>query len=209
MNTLTGQLALDRRTASTAQRSSPFEWQFLRVSGPEWLQRIGELRSRVWAEEGCRMPEYDRVGSDIWIDELDRDAVHWVAMHGNRLVAACRMSIHDKLEGMPDENYFAQFGPFEEPFGSFNRLVVSREYRGHGIARHFDLIRCRYAAELGIKTVFAVPVGERRRESLKELGFSHLFEFPARHGLLVPERPMAGMKVDPATVVAVSRFTKL
>jgi hypothetical protein len=209
LSTFDGQLAIDRRSVSTGQRAGAFEWQFLRVSGPEWLQRIGEFRSKVWSDEGCRMPEYDILGSDVWLDDLDKVAVHWVALHGNRLVAACRMSIHEQITGMPDENYFSQFGPFDEPFASFNRLVVSREYRGHGIARHFDLIRCRHAAEIGIRTVFAVPIGDRRRESLFELGFTQLFEFPVGHGLLLPERPMYGMKVDPASVGAVSRFTKL
>src|SRR3990170_4437597 len=88
-------------------------------------QEIGRLRSAVWRAE----PDVNRsaLPGDVWLDDLDAIADHWVARDGQgRIVAAARMTIHDRLEDVPYYESFAHLPIGSKgPFASLNRLVVN------------------------------------------------------------------------------------
>jgi GNAT superfamily N-acetyltransferase len=174
---------------------------FQKVAGADWLRRIGHLRSLIWRHDGVRVPDFEGGNPDIWLDELDNTAHHWVALHGRRLVAAGRYTIHQTLAGVPDEHWFRRHSALAGPIASFNRLVVLQAYRRCGIGRRLDYLRCWNAIQQNCESIVAVAVGDHRRDSLAAIGFQLSFQFPVGHGLIVPERPLYAMIADAQSLV--------
>jgi hypothetical protein len=167
-----------------------------KVAGPDWLKRIGYLRSLVWKNEGVRVPDLESTGSELLLDELDVHAHHWVALHGRRLIASGRFSIHPDDSTLPDAEWFHNRINIKFPVASFNRLVVLKPYRSLGIGKRLDILRSWDAIQLGCAGIVAVAVGDHRRDALSAIGFDLSFQFDAGHGLLVPERPLYALTAD-------------
>ena len=130
------------------------------------------LRQRVWAEK-MRTP----LTHDDVIDSFEAIARHWMAFDGAQVIAAARLTIHDRVEDAPEAG--CMVGVFERPppapIGFLSRLVVAPEYRRQGLGRKLDEIRIRAAEEAGCRCllalVFAVS-GEARVRQFSACGFS-------------------------------------
>jgi polyketide synthase PksL len=134
------------------------------------LERIGRLRVLAWSTV---MPDATR-RTACWLDEFDPVARHWCIFHDSKPVAAARISVHQRLEEVPDaliyEGVFAT--PPASPVASFNRLVVHPEHRGGGLSRKLDDVRLKAAISLGCRSIIVVSnVGSSRLGQLRGLGF--------------------------------------
>jgi hypothetical protein len=111
---------------------------------------------------------------DCWIDELDRTAYHWVIVREGRLVAASRMSVHDRLEDVPEaESYLGVFRPPPEaPIASINRLVVDPGAQRQGLARRLNLAKLAKADQLGCRTAVVGTLNPRLVRQFVELGYA-------------------------------------
>lgn len=134
------------------------------------LEKIGRLRVAAWS---TFMPGRS-IRRACWLDEFELRARHWCLFHDGELVAAARMSVHRRLDEVPDACiYQGVFStPPEAPLASFNRLVVRPEYRGRGLSRRLDEVRLKAAQTLGCRSVvLETHSGPIRLAQLQELGF--------------------------------------
>jgi hypothetical protein len=73
------------------------------------LEQIGRLRVHAWAT-------FDPTVLDItecWLDEFELSARHWVILNDAEPVAAARMSVHQRLDDVPDAEIYV--GVFAAP----------------------------------------------------------------------------------------------
>lgn len=145
------------------------------------IHRIGDLRYQVWREEKA---DLDGVGSrGRWVEHYDIDAIHFVAVQEDSIVAAARITLHDSPEDLPDnEAYRALRLDLPGPIASFNRLVVRRDYRGKGLSTLLDRVRLREAFRSKVSSVIANGVGLIRKNTLVKLGFQFLGVVPKEVG---------------------------
>lgn len=140
-----------------------------RIDFPDYINEMGKLRIIAWEKEGI-IP--DLIAKKVWLDELDKSAIHWILLEDEKLVASARMTLHNSVAEVPYSEMFAKFdlSHLKSPVAALNRLVVNPKYKGEGIARQLDIARIETAKEIGIKTIIgeAVPW---RVEPLLELGF--------------------------------------
>ena len=133
------------------------------------LANIRALRAQAWASF--------HPGASVLqdhIDPTDKGAIQWVVLYGGVLVASARLSVHSRIEDVPEAEIFLPV--FKRipapPFGSINRLAVHPQYRGTGLARVLDTIRLKTAWELGCQSILAETIsGPRRIDQLLDLGF--------------------------------------
>jgi len=128
------------------------------------------LRFRIWADqEGVPLNDMD---SGLIADDHDQHAHHWGVHDGDELVGSARLCFHEDLASAPDGDLFAG-SSFPPPLASLNRLVISRPYRGQGLASRLDLERLDLAKALGARTAIVTPLeGRRRIDALHRLGFA-------------------------------------
>ena len=162
------------------------EFELIKVSYPEHMDEIGTLRISSWKNE--RGINTDFFSQEKWVDDLDKDAHHWVILHQGHIVASARMSFHYTYNSIPYtnpvyESLFDFYGGL--PIASINRLVVDPGSRGHGLARLLDETRVDFAIENGAKMITAQPL-EGRVAALKKLDFIMIeqivspFQIPGR-----------------------------
>ena len=162
------------------------EFELIKASYPEHMDEIGTLRISSWKNEHGINTEF--FAQERWLDELDKDAHHWVIFHEGKMVASARMSFHYSYHSIPYttpayESMFDSLGGL--PIASINRLVVDPECRGHGLARLLDETRVNFAVENGAKLITAQPL-EGRVSALKKLNFDMIeqivspFQIPGR-----------------------------
>ncbi len=148
------------------------EIEFIPNATSEVLKSLGRFRTEVWRAESD-VNRAALAGAE-WTDATDWSADHWVVRQSGRVVAAARLSVHDRIEDVP---YSAAMNnaaiPTSGPFGSINRLVVARSHRRQGIASLLDYRRLERARELGVAVVIAVAARSRRCALLR-MGFSSL-----------------------------------
>jgi GNAT superfamily N-acetyltransferase len=109
------------------------------------LETIGRLRIRAWDANGERPAHAPATGS-IWLDHHDDTAEHYVVERDGIVVAAARVSLHDREGDLPDAEITAGYTErLKWPVASINRLVVAPEVRRHGLACALDVkrIECR------------------------------------------------------------------
>jgi SAM-dependent methyltransferase/GNAT superfamily N-acetyltransferase len=145
------------------------------------LEKIGRLRVLAWSTV---MPDAASK-TDCWLDEFELVVRHWCIFHDGEPVAAARLSVHQRIEDVPDAEVYA--GVFPEPppppIASLNRLVVHPEFRGKGFAEVLDEMRIQAAEGTGCCCrVVATPAGPKRLAQLSNAGFEPV-------GRPVPEPP--------------------
>jgi GNAT superfamily N-acetyltransferase len=140
----------------------------------EWpvVEEIVRLRARVWT---AQVP-FPLTLEDL-ADPFDRVARHWAILDEDQLVAAARLSIHDRMEDVPEADCLHGVFPGSPPgpIAFLSRLVVAPEYRGRGLGRRLDEIRIRFAEQAGCRLLLALVFdasGEARIAQLCALGFT-------------------------------------
>ena len=103
------------------------------ASDPPTLEAICRLRAQVWRETGNVAPAV--FGGGRWSDEHDAAAMHWVVRDdAGLLVAAARLSVHERLADVPEAEAYAAAGlDLEGRIGAPAHLVVAAAVRGHGL----------------------------------------------------------------------------
>lgn len=159
----------------------PFLGNFrLSIAHGSELERTSllQLRRDAWSTEPAVPPELARSWA-AGVDEYDANGVHWCVWERRRMIAAARLTLHERLADVPD----AQLYPPElelsgQPIASLNRLVVAPTHRGLGIAHVLNEVRCRWAAGLGAQAIVAA-VARGRERGLEQRGFSPTAFFDA------------------------------
>lgn len=104
-----------------------------RVTDPPTLDAIYRLRVNVWLQTATASPSAFPDGR--WCDAQDADSVHWGIRHEGELVAAIRLSMHERLADVPDaEEYLAVGLRLEGPIAAPARLVVAARARRYGLS---------------------------------------------------------------------------
>ena len=103
------------------------------VTDPPTLEAIYRLRATVWHETGDVAQAAFADGR--WSDEHDPAALHWVIRDGEALVAAARLSVHERLADVPEAEEYAAAGlRLEGRIAAPARVVVAAAARRHGLA---------------------------------------------------------------------------
>jgi GNAT superfamily N-acetyltransferase len=103
------------------------------VSDTATLEAVFRLRAQVWRETGAVSPAAFAEGR--WSDEHDAGAMHWVVRDdAGELVAAARLSVHERLDDVPEAEAYAAAGlDLAGPIGAPAHLVIAAAARGRGI----------------------------------------------------------------------------
>ena len=167
----------------------------VRVTDLSILRQIGLLRADVWQNEKPTMSPLSENG--IWLDELDRyeHMTQYAVLHKGKVVAAARLSLHDRSVVVP---YADEFAPYDlclgNLYGYISRLVVHQDFRGQGLARRLDMLRLHDAAAHGANVVIALAL-PYRVEPLKKIGFTYFgpsgVEVSKQRGIQVHSHVMA------------------
>jgi GNAT superfamily N-acetyltransferase len=156
----------------------------LTANAPDMLEEIYRLRVDAWMTTGLGLGMFP---NGMWIDEGEERHRHWVVFDDGRLVAAARLSIHERLCDVPCAHLFTDLHfPAAPPFGSINRLVVHPDARSRGLSKKLDQIRIEAAAAAGCRTIVAYwsrVTGLARYHALERQGFVRISDFDFRHEL--------------------------
>jgi hypothetical protein len=100
------------------------------VSDTPTLEAIYRLRAAVWRETGNVAPA--AFGDGRWNDEHDAAGLHWVVRdEAGELVAAVRLSVHERLADVPEAEAYAAAGlELEGRIAAPAHLVVAAAARG-------------------------------------------------------------------------------
>lgn len=148
------------------------------------LDQIGRLRVRAWTDALPARPT-----TNCWLDGFELASRHWCVFHEGELVAAARMSIHQRIGDLPDAKIYARVlrGSRPGPIVSFNRLVVAPNFRGQGFSDDLDRVRMAAAASVACSSWIAnTPTGPWRLMQFRAHGFVPIGDpvpFPAGHFL--------------------------
>jgi len=144
----------------------------IKVDFADYAEEIGALRRKSWETvEG-----FDPIAfpENIWIDDLDTNAIHWAVFDNKKIIASARLGLYSSFNDIP---YMDMMNPYQSllklPVASLNRLVVSIDYRGQNISPLLDKIRVDEAAKMNAKTIVGQAVSSRIN-GLKRLGFEFI-----------------------------------
>ena len=97
------------------------------------LEAIYRLRATVWRETGDVAQAAFADGR--WCDEYDPTGLHWVIRDAEALVAAARLTVHERLADVPEAEEYAAAGlDLEGRIAAPARVVVAAAARRHGLA---------------------------------------------------------------------------
>ena len=138
------------------------------------LEKIGRLRVLAWSTV---IPATARK-TNCWLDEFELAARHWCIFHEGEPIAAARMTIHDRLEDVPDaEIYAGVFAvPLPTPIACFSRLVVHPDFRRRGLAQKLDDVRIAAARAAVARAAVALTPTDPRLRQFLALGFEPVGE---------------------------------
>jgi GNAT superfamily N-acetyltransferase len=143
-------------------------------ASPSVLREVFRLRAFVWRQ----LSQDERFSGDEWTDEFDVRALHWVAHVDGRLAGAARLSVHGRLEDIPDFHIFSGLSlSLTAPIASINRLVIHPDFRGMGLSRELDARRLEAARNMKCRTMVVCATrlsGTKRLEAFLKLGFEPL-----------------------------------
>jgi GNAT superfamily N-acetyltransferase len=139
------------------------------VTDPDALEEIFRFRAAVWAGEEWLNKHQNRARL---ADGYEGRARHWVVRQDGQLVAAARLSFHDRVEDVPDFEFFPTGFSITilPPIASINRLVVHPAHRLQGIATILDQLRIQIARQSGANVILGQFPPYRVRRLCK-LGF--------------------------------------
>jgi predicted GNAT family N-acyltransferase len=147
-------------------------YKCVKVLFSDYAEEIGILRRKAWETVNGFDPVAFPEGK--WIDELDKNAIHWAVFDHNKIIASARLGIYNSHKDIP---YIELIEPYKTrliiPVASLNRLVVSPDYRSHHISHLLDKIRIEEAKKNKAKTVIGQAVSNRL-EWLQSLGFEFI-----------------------------------
>jgi len=105
-----------------------------RVTDAPTLEAIYHLRAAVWRETGDIAQAAFSDGR--WSDEHDPSSLHWVVRDdAGELVAAARLSVHERLADVPEAEEYTGAGlQMEGRIAAPARVVVAAAARRHGLA---------------------------------------------------------------------------
>jgi GNAT superfamily N-acetyltransferase len=154
----------------------------------EALTQIGRLRLLAWDASGERLVQA-RTEREVWLDEHDQHAAHFIIENDEHIAAASRLCFHDKEECLPDEGTLREFrSQILWPAAFINRLVVHPRWRGRGISRDMDQFRLIRAQRAKMRCVMAASHGTRNAQlaaqGFKPLGFSSVRELDSEPTLV-------------------------
>jgi len=123
----------------------------LEVADAETIDEICRLRAQVWETTGQAAAAAFPDGG--WRDPYDSDCAHWIIRGGRqRLVAAARVTVHDRLEDVPEAEEYLRYGlRLPGPIASPARVVVLGEARGAGLARRLLDAQDAFARRVGAR----------------------------------------------------------
>lgn len=139
------------------------------------MQEIYRLRTDVWRTQAQLSEERSN-----WEDPIDRTATHWGVIYDGHVVAAIRLSIHDRLEDLPSSHIYRERLPsrIAPPVASYNRLVVHPDHRGQGLSRVLDYACIEFAARKGVSALLgatgSVVANQSRIDTMVRRGFEVL-----------------------------------
>lgn len=128
----------------------------LRVTGPieitdeSRIDEICRLRAEVWRATGDAAQGAFPQGE--WRDELDDPggSRHWVILRDDEIVAAARVSVHDRLDAVPEaEEYITAGLRLNGRIAAPARVVVSPAARRYGLASRLLDVQDSAAIEAG------------------------------------------------------------
>jgi GNAT superfamily N-acetyltransferase len=105
----------------------------IEVEDEAGIEAICELRGSVWRETGAVSP--DAFPSGGWRDGFDAVSRHWAFTLDGRMVAAARLSVHDRLDEVPEATEYLGAGlRLEGRIAAPARVVVAASARRRGLA---------------------------------------------------------------------------
>lgn len=147
---------------------------------PGLLAHIGMLRVRAWATEGGT-PSIAS-SSEIWTDEHDEHADHFVIFSDRLPIAAARMCHHGVPSDAPDRHALVQYeSTIAWPAAFMNRLVVDPAWRHQNFSHVLDSARLAVARGGQAKSVILTAHNHKRIQRLVEMGFTELGPSPYQY----------------------------
>lgn len=144
------------------------------VDCPRKLEQIYALRARAWKD---RVPDFPDIPS--WSDEFDENAMHWAFFDHGAPVAAARLTIHSRLDLVPNPEVFAAVltSDLAGPIAVLTRLVVDQRYAGRGLSTALDHTRLQSARLAGCRwVILSTFAGQKRLDQVVGYGFQILGE---------------------------------
>lgn len=141
-----------------------------RVESVEDLAAIYRLRVAAWRSRTDYFPDIAE-----WQDAHDATACHWAIRDSGQIVAAARLTMHDRLADAPSAEIYQNVLPADlaGPIAVMTRLVVARSHGGRGLSRLLDMARIDHARASGCRHVVGETfAGLPRLNAVVELGFS-------------------------------------
>lgn len=140
------------------------------------LEEIGKLRFKVWKDEGSI--NLNQFPNEIWIDNLDEFAIHYLIKVNNQLVASARLTLHTSFDdNSRDVQLWKNVGKdLPLPTTDLGRLVVLKEYRGKGFAKLLNEIRINKAREIGAKSIMVTASEGNKVILCRNFGFEDIGE---------------------------------
>lgn len=151
------------------------EPQLIELNTPDavMLNRIGKLRVKAWETEVPAIAELDS-----WLDGYDPCARHWAFVQDDELIAAARLTIHERLADVPDADDFAGVTEaLPTPLGVLSRLVVAPHFRRRGLSKRLMAVRIDAAEQAGCQAALgASSSGGHIVAQLQAFGFQVIAE---------------------------------
>lgn len=143
-----------------------------KINFSDYAEEIGCLRRKSW--ETVKGFDSDAFPVGMWLDDLDKSAIHWAVFDKKSIIASARLGIYFSYKNIP---YMEMMKPFKSqlflPLASSNRLVVCIDYRGQNISHFLDKVRVEEAKKNKVKTIVGQAVSNRIK-GLQSLGFEHV-----------------------------------
>jgi hypothetical protein len=161
------------------------------VTDLDALEEIFRFRAAVWAGEEWLNKHQNTARL---ADGYEGRARHWVVRQRGQLVAAARLSLHDRVEDVPDFEVFPTGFAINilPPIASMNRLVVHPAHRCQGVATILDRLRIQVARQSGANVILGQCPPYRVR-GLCQLGFKPI---DWTHNIYAGEVPTTILMLD-------------
>jgi len=143
------------------------------VNFRDYEREIVSLREKVWNYSEKYVAE--RYFKNNFIDQFEDNALHWIITNNGKVVASCRLSIHQDSNDIPDLRYIEKqiLDKLPSPIGSLNRLVIDPEWHGKGYGKLLDQVRFEKCRSLHCHSIIGITHGKRCNQLLN-YGFSRL-----------------------------------